>query len=248
MVCVDGFILTHAYEQVEIPAGQQVDRFLPPFLPKQRLDPEEPVTMGALVGPESFSEVRYLAHHKQLRALARIPSLAVEFAIHFGREAGGILRTYKAEDAHTLVLAMGSVCGTIKDAIDELRDDGHSIGADVLTTFRPFPYDAVRAALAGASKIMVVEKSLTAGMGGPLVADVRLALSGGPSNTTEGQKVYSAVAGLGGRPITKDALVSLFKRMESDELPETTFVNLNWDLVNTIIAENGNPVIAQPQS
>jgi pyruvate ferredoxin oxidoreductase alpha subunit len=198
--------------------------------------------MGALVGPESFSEVRFLAHHKQLRALDRIPSLAVEFAIHFGREAGGILRSYKADDAHTIVFAMGSVNGTIKDAIDELRAQGHSIGVVTLTTFRPFPYDAVKKALAGASKIMVVEKSLTAGMGGPLTADVRLALQ----TTGDGQKVYSAIAGLGGRPITKDALVSLFKRMESGELPETTYVNLNWDLVNKTLAENGNPVIAQP--
>lgn len=246
MVCVDGFILTHAYEQVELPTQQQVDRYLPPFVPKQNLDPDDPVTMGALVGPESFSEVRYLAHHKQLRAMARIPSLSVEFAIHFGREAGGILRTYKADDATTLIFAMGSVCGTIKDAIDELREEGHSIGLVVLTTFRPFPFEAVRSALAGASKIMVVEKSLTAGMGGPLAADVRLAVQGNASQTGAAQKVYSAIAGLGGRAITKDALVALFKRMASDELPETTFVNLNWDLVNKIISENGNPVIAQP--
>jgi pyruvate ferredoxin oxidoreductase alpha subunit len=251
MVCVDGFILTHAYEQVEIPTQQAVDRFLPAFSPKQSLDPDDPVTMGALVGPESFSEVRYLAHHKQLRAIERIPSLGVEFAIHFGREAGGLLRTYKADDAHTLIFAMGSVCGTIKDAIDELREQGHSIGAVVLTTFRPFPYAAVRKALAGAAKIMVVEKSLTAGIGGPLVGDVRLALQDGTewaSGRTSAQMVYSAIAGLDGRPITKEALVALFTRMESGELPETTFVNLNWDLVNTIIAENGNPVIAQPQS
>jgi pyruvate ferredoxin oxidoreductase alpha subunit len=255
MVCVDGFILTHAYEQVEIPTQQQVDRYLPAFIPKQNLDPDDPVTMGALVGPESFSEVRYLAHHKQLRALARIPSLSVEFAIHFGREAGGILRTYKADDATTLIFAMGSVCGTIKDAIDELREEGHSIGLVILTTFRPFPFEAVQKALAGAAKIMVVEKSLTAGMGGPLAADVRLAVQGNRAqNTTgkpgtetaDGQKVYSAIAGLGGRAITKDALTALFKRMASDELPETTFVNLNWDLVNKIISENGNPVIAQP--
>jgi pyruvate ferredoxin oxidoreductase alpha subunit len=255
MVCVDGFILTHAYEQVEIPTQQQVDRYLPAFIPKQNLDPDDPVTMGALVGPESFSEVRYLAHHKQLRALARIPSLSVEFAIHFGREAGGILRTYKADDATTLIFALGSVCGTIKDAIDELREEGHSIGLVILTTFRPFPFEAVQKALAGAAKIMVVEKSLTAGMGGPLAADVRLAVQGNRAqNTTSepgamsssGQKVYSAIAGLGGRAITKDALVALFKRMASDELPETTFVNLNWDLVNKIISENGNPVIAQP--
>ncbi|MBI3995945.1 MAG: pyruvate ferredoxin oxidoreductase, partial [Nitrospirae bacterium] len=79
MVCMDGFILTHAYEPVEIPTQEQVDAFLPPYDPVQVLDPADPVTIGAMVGPEAFAEVRYLAHHKQLRALERIPRLSAEF-------------------------------------------------------------------------------------------------------------------------------------------------------------------------
>ena len=79
MVCMDGFILTHAYDRVDVPTQAQVDAFLPPFEPRQMLDPAEPVTIGAMVGPEAFTEVRYLAHHKQLRALTLIPQLAAEF-------------------------------------------------------------------------------------------------------------------------------------------------------------------------
>src|SRR5581483_2965061 len=190
MVCVDGFILTHAYEEVELPTPEAVDRWLPKFQPRQVLDPAEPITMGALVGPESFSEVRYLAHRKQLRALERIPELSAEFNATFGRNSGGILRTYKTEGAETIVLAMGSINGTIEDAIDELRRNGHAIGAVILTTFRPFPYASVAAALKNASQAIVVEKSLTAGMGGPLAADVTLALA----NTST--PVYSVIAGL----------------------------------------------------
>src|SRR5512135_925974 len=69
MVCVDGFILTHAYDRIDLPSQHQVDAWLPRFEPRQVLDPAEPVTIGAMVGPEAFTEVRYLSHHKQLRAL-----------------------------------------------------------------------------------------------------------------------------------------------------------------------------------
>ena len=235
MVCVDGFILTHAYEQVEIPEQSAIDKWLPSFHPRQVLDPSEPITMGALVGPESFSEVRYLAHRKQLEALERIPQLAKEFAGAFGRDAGGSLRTYRTDGADTIIIAMGSVCGTIKDVIDEMRDAGNAIGAVVLTTYRPFPSDAVREALARASSVVVVEKSLTAGMGGPLAADVQLALAKSMTDHAP-LKVYSAIAGLGGRAITKASLRSFFERVPLGELPDTTFLDLNWDLINEALA------------
>ena len=122
MVCMDGFILTHAYERLDIPSQEQVDAFLPPYEPRQVLDPREPVSIGAMVGPEAFMEVRYLAHAKQMQALARIPELGAEFKAVFGRESGGLMHTYRAEDAETIVVAMGSVLGTIKDTIDEMRD------------------------------------------------------------------------------------------------------------------------------
>src|SRR4051812_29831541 len=85
MVCMDGFVLTHAYEQVDMPAQEQVDAYLPPFEPQQMLDPDDPVTIGAMVGPEAFTEVKYLAHVKQMQALERIPEIAAEFARSFGR-------------------------------------------------------------------------------------------------------------------------------------------------------------------
>ncbi len=88
MVCMDGFILTHAFEAVEIPTQEQVDAFLPPYDPRQVLDPAAPVSIGAMVGPEAFEEVRYLAHVKQLQALDLIPEIAAEFAGTLGRRAG----------------------------------------------------------------------------------------------------------------------------------------------------------------
>src|SRR5512146_2075601 len=147
MVCMDGFILTHAYERVDMPSQEQVDKFLPPYEPRQVLDPAEPVSIGAMVGPEAFMEVRYLAHAKQMQALELIPQLASEFKQQFGRDSGGLVRTYRAEDAETMIVAMGSVLGTIKDTVDEMRDEGHKIGVLGITSYRPFPLAQVREAL-----------------------------------------------------------------------------------------------------
>ena len=128
MVCMDGFILTHAYERVDMPTQAQVDAYLPPFEPRQVLDPQEPVSMGAMVGPEAFTEVRYLAHVKQMQALDLIPAWAAEFREAFGRDSGGLIHAYRTEDADTIVVALGSVLGTIKDTVDALRDKGHRFG------------------------------------------------------------------------------------------------------------------------
>ncbi len=225
MVCMDGFILTHAYERVDIPTQEQVDAFLPEFVPRQVLDPAEPVTIGAMVGPEAFFEVKYLAHAKQMQALDRIPEVAAEFASVFGRESGGLIRPYRTEGADTIVVALGSVLGTIEETIDELREEGMSIGALGIKSFRPFPLEDVREALAGAARVVVLEKALAVGIGGIVSANVRTALSG---LTLHG---YTVIAGLGGRPITRESLRRLFTSAVADELKPLTFLDMDWDLV-----------------
>jgi pyruvate ferredoxin oxidoreductase alpha subunit len=208
MVCMDGFILTHAVERLEIPSQEQVDRFLPTFAPRQVLDPDEPVTIGAMVGPEAFMEVKYLAHAKQMQALELIPEIAAEFQQAFGRDSGGVIRRYRIEDAQTIVVALGSVLGTIKDTIDALREEGVKIGAVGICSFRPFPLDALRAAAGAAERVVVLEKALAVGIGGIVSANVRMALAGIDLHG------YTVIAGLGGRPITKSSLHRLF----SDDL------------------------------
>jgi pyruvate ferredoxin oxidoreductase alpha subunit len=225
MVCMDGFILTHAYERIDVPAQAQVDAFLPRFEPRQVLDPADPVTIGAMVGPEAFTEVKYLAHAKQLQALDLIPEVAAEFADAFGRESGGLVRGYRAEDAETVVVALGSVLGTIEDTVDELREAGVSIGALAIKSFRPFPLEEVRAALAGAKRIVVLEKALAVGIGGIVSANVRMALSGVQLHG------YTAIAGLGGRPITKKSLRALFADAVADRLPPLSFLDMDWGRV-----------------
>ena len=230
MVCMDGFILTHAYDRVDIPTQQQVDAYLPPFEPVQVLDVNDPVSMGAMVGPDAFFEVRYLQHHKQLRALELIPQLATEFKKSFGRDSGGLIRSYRCDDAETIVVALGSVVGTIKEAVDQLRDNGLSIGVLSICSFRPFPLNDVRQALCKAKRVVVIEKCMAVGLGGIVSDGVRKALSG------VALKGYTVIAGLGGRAITANSLIALFEKAARDELEALHFLDLNWDIVNREIA------------
>jgi pyruvate ferredoxin oxidoreductase alpha subunit len=225
MVCMDGFILTHAYERVDVPDQAQVDSFLPAFAPRQQLDPDDPLTIGAMVGPEAYFEVRYLAHAKQMQALDVIGEVAGEFAEAFGRESGGLLRGYRTDDAETIVVALGSVLGTIEDVVDELREAGMKIGALGLKSFRPFPLDEVRAALGHADRVVVLEKNLAVGIGGVVSANVRMALTGIQLHG------YTVIAGLGGRAVTREALRGLFEAAGRDELAPLSFLDLDADLV-----------------
>jgi pyruvate ferredoxin oxidoreductase alpha subunit len=225
MVCMDGFVLTHAYDRVDVPTQAEVDAYLPPFEPRQVLDPEESVTIGAMVGPEAFTEVRYLAHHKQLRALTLIPQLSVAFATQFGRNSGGLIRNYRTADAETIVVALGSVNGTVQEVVDEMRDAGMAIGSVSICSFRPFPLTELRDALAHAKRVVVLEKCLAVGLGGIVSDGVRKSLSGIQL------KGYTVIAGLGGRAITRASLKQLFNDAAADELEQVTFLDLNADVV-----------------
>ncbi|MBT3022580.1 MAG: pyruvate ferredoxin oxidoreductase [Candidatus Thiodiazotropha sp. (ex Lucina aurantia)] len=230
MVCVDGFILTHAYERMDIPEQEQVDRFLPPFEPRQVLDPAEPISIGAMVGPEAFTEVRYLAHHKQMQALELIPEIAEEFKTIFGRDSGGLISNYRTEDAETIIVTLGSVIGTIADVIDTMRDAGHKIGAISLRCYRPFPKELLRNALLECQRVVVFEKCLAVGMGGIVANNVRMSTRGLST------PVYTVIGGLGGRPITCKSLTDLFERAMQDDLEETSFLDIKCDIVERELA------------
>jgi pyruvate ferredoxin oxidoreductase alpha subunit len=234
MVCMDGFILTHAYERVDMPGQAQVDAFLPPYEPRQVLDVNEPVSIGAMVGPEAFMEVRYLAHAKQQMALERIPQIAEEFHAHFGRTTGGLLRCYHCDDAETIVLALGSVIGTLRDTVEDLRAGGLKVGVVGLQSFRPFPLAAVRAALQGARRVVILEKSFSVGLGGVVSTDVRLALAG------LDVRGHTVVAGLGGRAITKASLARMLHEAAADRLEPLSFLDLDWGIVNRQLAREAS--------
>jgi pyruvate ferredoxin oxidoreductase alpha subunit len=227
MVCMDGFVLTHAFEEVDLPTQGQVDAFLPRFQPQQMLDPQDPVTIGAMVGPEAFAEVKYLMHVKQMEALDEIPPIAADFRAAFGRDSGGLVKPYRLEDAETVVVALGSVLGTLEEVVDQLRDEGVSVGLLGITCFRPWPVGEVREALSGAKAVVVVEKAFAVGAGGIVGQNTRDATRGLPV------EVYDVVAGLGGRPITRASLRRFLDEVVGGRLDphQLHFLDLDTGLV-----------------
>lgn len=230
MVCMDGFILTHAMEQVDVPEVEDVDRFLPPYDPRQVLDPAAPISIGAMVGPEAFTEVRYLAHHKQLQALDVIPRVSAEFAGIFGRTSGGLMHEYRTEDAETIIVCLGSVTGTLRDVVDERREAGERIGVLSLVSFRPFPTAAVREALSRCTRFIVLEKAFSVGIGGIVSSHCRAAMRG------RRFICHELIAGLGGRDITRASLHAYLDKAVVDKVEDTTFLDLDRELVDAELA------------
>jgi pyruvate ferredoxin oxidoreductase alpha subunit len=241
MVCMDGFLLTHASERVDLPNQAEVDAFLPPYEPRQVLDPADPVSIGAMVGPEAFTEVRFLAGERMRQALELIPAVAADFASQFGRTSGGLVRPYRTEDAELIVVALGSVLGTVKDAVDELRDDGIRAGALGITSFRPFPAQAVCAELGGDHRLrhlIVLERALAPGSGGIVTADLRtaLAVTDGRPHRAHDTIISTVIAGLGGRPVTTKSLRAMLTAAERGELPPFSFLDLRAELAEAELA------------
>ncbi|MFI0538519.1 pyruvate ferredoxin oxidoreductase [Streptomyces sp. WSLK1-3] len=230
MVCVDGFAPTHVRERIKVPEQSLVDAFLPPYESRRVLDPDDSVSIGARVGPDASTEVRYLAHAKQMRALEAIPDIAAEFRRVFGRDSGGLIHPYCCDFADTVVVALGSVLGTVCDVVDEMREAGVRIGALGITSFRPFPLEAVRTVLGNAQRVVVLERALAVGVGGIVSANVRTALSG---IRLDG---HTVVAGLGGRPIAEESLHRLLTDAITGRLGKLTFLDLDTELVERELA------------
>jgi len=213
MVCMDGFILTHTYETVDMPTQEQVDAFLPSYDPLYKLDPADPYTLGAYAGPERYHEARYTIQQDCLGAKEIVKEVARDFQSAFGRWHGDVIDTYRAEDADTLFVAMGSVIGTLKDWVDAQRAEGEKVGVVKVRCFRPFPAEELVAAVSKAKRVIVLEKAVSMGSTGILAAELRAALYGQSTVPVTG-----AVAGLGGRDITMATIDEIKQRADAGEL------------------------------
>ncbi len=223
MVCMDGFVLTHAVERIDLPSHEAIAGFLPRIAPRQLLSAGDPITIGAMVGPEAFTEVRFQAHEAMRSARTTIEEVKSEFLRTFGRDAGGLVSPYLMDDAETVVVGMGSILGTVKDVVDRRRERGERIGVLGVTTFRPFPDDALREALAGRKHVIVLERAFATGTGGILTNDIARALF------HEDVHLATVVLGLGGRPVHEDGLDGIFVKLQYGKLPDFSFLDLHVD-------------------
>lgn len=213
MVCMDGFILTHATEPVDLPDAARVDGWLPAFEPKFYLTPRDPVTLGSMAGPDAYMEIRLLLHQSMEEASETIVTEARRFEDGFGRRQGGLLDVYEALDSEVLLVSMGSLLGTMKDAVDELRAEGHKVGIVKVRTVRPFPRDELHDVLSGARVVGVIEKDITLGLEGILCSEIRSAFCGAAFTPN----ISSFVVGLGGRDVRKEHIREIAMRLIEDD-------------------------------
>jgi pyruvate ferredoxin oxidoreductase alpha subunit len=197
MSCMDGFILTHVYEPVEFLDIEKVKEFLPPFRPEYVLDPKNPKTFGAFADPSWFTEFKYLQYQAMERAKKKIEEVSKEFEEVFGRGYGGLIDTYSMDGAEIALVTMGSIVGTIKEAIDELRSEGVKVGLVKIRSYRPFPGEELKKALKDANVVAVIEKDLSMGYESALLTD----LKGAFYNSSIRTPIIGFAVGLGGRDI-----------------------------------------------
>jgi len=227
MVNMDGFILTHGMEVVDMPTQEEVDRFLPPYTTSYKLDVENPQTMGFLGDPDYYLEMRYMVEATHRDVLKIIPEISAEFKKVFGREAGGLVEGYRLEDAQQVFVAAGSVCGTVREAVDALRKDGKKVGLLKIMTYRPFPKDAILAALAGAREVAVIDKAISLGSAGPMYLDVSAALG---TLGARCPKTSGFVLGLGGRDIPLKSIFETYEKLTGKQT-DCTFIGLKPELL-----------------
>jgi len=226
MVNMDGYILTHGLEVVDIPEQSLVDKFLPPYKPLYKLDTKNPLTLGFLAEPAYYMETRVSIQRSQNNALKLIPEVAADFKKIFGRDTGGLIQGYKLEDAEQVIVAMGSVIGTIKEAADELRKEGKKVGVLKVTTYRPFPAQAILDVLKNASEVAVIDKSISLGGFGPLYTDLAAIFQG----KEKSPKVNGFVVGLGGRDIKISTIKEVVNKL-SGKQTSCEFIEINEALL-----------------
>ncbi|MEW6222540.1 MAG: pyruvate synthase subunit PorA [Candidatus Hadarchaeota archaeon] len=197
MVCYDGYILSHTAEPVEVPEQHEVDGFLPPYNYPTPLNPERPVTMGAVGVPDYYTEFRYVLQKAVMDSKETILNVGREFKKKFGR-GHGLVEKYRSDDAKIIVVTAGSLAGTVKDVVDKYRKKGSKIGLVRVRSFRPFPDEELVEAIGDAKAVAVIEKDISLGSAGALYLDVVAALS----KVKSPPMALNFICGLGGRDVS----------------------------------------------
>jgi pyruvate ferredoxin oxidoreductase alpha subunit len=208
-VCFDGFILSHTYEPIDMLTQEQVDTFLPPYKPAEKLDAKDPISFGMYATPDYYMEFRYEMDEAQKRAKDMIAKYGKEFGTLFGRDYSALFEGYLLDDAETAIIAMGSICGTVKDAIDEMRAGGKKVGLLRIRVFRPFPSEEIAKALSHVKRVAVLDKNISLGAKGATAIEVRDAMYGSAI------PVKGYVLGLGGRDIRKKNIKEIVSLCEN---------------------------------
>lgn len=232
MVCMDGFILSHVFEPVILLEQELTDEFLPTYDPEHVLDTRNPLSFGTFADPSAYTEFRYLQQKGMDVALGKIEKAAEDFKTIFGRYFGGLIEPYMAEDAEILLMAMGSVVGTIKDVIDKARSQGIKVGLIKVRTFRPFPVEVIRSAVSDAAIVVTLDKNISVGLNeGALFTEVKSCLYNSDINIP----VMGFMLGHGGRDIPMSTIQMIIDKaaqaIKSGIKVESEYADLRGELL-----------------
>jgi pyruvate ferredoxin oxidoreductase alpha subunit len=226
-VNLDGFIMSHVIEPLYLPDQDEVNKFLPPFKPLLRLDPEKPITIGPVGMPDVYTEARK-AHDEALRASKTvIAEVFDDFEKQFGRRYK-FIETYKIEDAETIIVAMGSLAQTAATAVDAMREKGVKVGIASIRLYRPFP-GAELAGLIGKAKNLVLLDRATVFAGGEVAGPVALEVKSALYDKGFTPKIGNFLVGIGGRDVTGQNFEEMVERVitaQNGDLPPYEFINV----------------------
>jgi pyruvate/2-oxoacid:ferredoxin oxidoreductase alpha subunit len=216
MLVLDAFILSHTAEPVDIPEQKLADDFLPPYRPDLRLNAKDPHIFGCLAPPEYLMEFRYKIQQAMLQSKEICRKVDEEFGEKFGRQYG-LVEPYRCEGADLILVTAGSVTSTARVAVDALREKGRKVGLAKLRLFRPFPKEELWEIVRGADKVAVLDRNLSAGIGGIFAHEIRAAFC----NEKDRPPIYSYITGLGGRDTTlqtlNDVIYQTYERSRPEE-------------------------------
>lgn len=221
MVCLDGFTLSHVFEPVDIPEQKDVDAWLPKFEPVFKLDTKAPVTMGPIGYPDCFMDFKKAEQDAFAAAFDAIKKANTEFKSKFGRSYGdGIIEKYLLDDAKYVFIGLGTICGTARSVIDDLRAKGKKVGMLKLKSFRPFDDATFVSALKNADAIAVFDRAVSFGQKGPVVTELESAFC------SESKKpvIHSFIAGLGGRDVKLDHIDYAFNKIMKEKQGTTEWL------------------------
>lgn len=206
MPTLDAFILSHTVEPVNAPSTDEVADFLPPYQPEAVLDTENPMTIGSFAPPEYIQEIRWQNEQTMQNARKVIRDVNDEFASEFGRDYHGLIEKYRCDDADVVLITMGTVTGTARDVVDEMRQEGKKVGLVKLRFFRPFPSEELKEIADDVEAIGIYDRSISFGSGGPTFIETRHTLYGYDI------PIVNFLAGLGGRDVVKDDVRTMFEK------------------------------------
>lgn len=224
MVILDAFFLSHTFEPVDVPDQEIVDRFLPAFSPRIRLDTSDPCAFGQMAPPTVYMEMRRDIQTAMEQVPERFEHIVAEFDAIFNRRYGPV-EPVECDDAEIIMVVTGTAASTCRQVISDLRAQGEKVGMLKLKMFRPFPVDLMRRILGPVRKIAVVDRNFSFGASGIFAQEIRAALC----NSSGHPPVLGYIAGLGGRDVTPETLTEIYQNAKKSTAPEqeSIWVGLN---------------------